>query len=145
MVTIKRVTTAQVRPIRHAVLRVGQPYASTLWAGDDAEGTVHFGAFDADTLVGIASLLLADPATPAVNAQLRLRGMAVLPDQRRKGLGNLLLDGCFAYAQAHQFQGMWCNARVSALAFYEAYGFQTHGDMFEPPLIGPHYMMWKAV
>ncbi len=141
--TVTQITTDQVRPLRHVTLRVGQPYESTLWAGDNDTGTAHFGVFADSALVGIATVMLDTPKDAHLETPLRLRGMAVLPEYRRKGLGNLLLDACFAYAVVEEIKGIWCNARVSAKPFYDAYGFHTHGEAFELPIIGPHYVMWK--
>ena len=40
---------------------------------------------------------------------------------------------------------VWCNARVKAIDFYKKQGFTIHGDKFDIPLIGAHYMMYKPI
>jgi GNAT superfamily N-acetyltransferase len=36
---------------------------------------------------------------------------------------------------------LWCQARVSAMGFYEKMGWVAEGDEFEVPDVGPHYVM----
>jgi predicted GNAT family N-acyltransferase len=36
---------------------------------------------------------------------------------------------------------LWCNARVPAVAFYERAGFNTRGEVWNDPQIGPHIAM----
>lgn len=40
---------------------------------------------------------------------------------------------------------LWCNARLTAVGFYQRGGFETLGEPWEEPLIGPHVAMWKLV
>ncbi|MCH7877748.1 MAG: hypothetical protein IH914_00335 [candidate division Zixibacteria bacterium] len=40
---------------------------------------------------------------------------------------------------------VWCNARQTAFAFYEKADFKYFGEMFAPPRIGPHKVMWKRL
>ncbi|MGI8984402.1 MAG: GNAT family N-acetyltransferase, partial [Acidimicrobiales bacterium] len=62
-----------MRPLRHRVLRPGQAFGETAYAGDDT--AVHLGAFAGDGLVGIASLYRQDCAGGPAGGW-RLRGMA---------------------------------------------------------------------
>jgi predicted GNAT family N-acyltransferase len=40
---------------------------------------------------------------------------------------------------------IWCNARLSAVRFYEKLGFETRGDEFDIPDVGPHVVMWRTL
>jgi len=40
---------------------------------------------------------------------------------------------------------LWCNARSPAVAFYRRAGFETRGDEWVDPEIGPHVAMERAV
>ena len=53
---IKPISTAETRPLRHRVLRPGQPFGQTAYPRDDHPETMHFGAFDGDRLVGVVSI-----------------------------------------------------------------------------------------
>ena len=50
---IRRISTEEIRPLRHRILRPGQTYEETLYPGDDLADTVHLGAFDGERLVGV--------------------------------------------------------------------------------------------
>src|ERR1035441_2989632 len=40
---------------------------------------------------------------------------------------------------------LWCNARVSAIAFYERAGFRTWGEQWVIAAHGPHVVMWRRI
>jgi GNAT superfamily N-acetyltransferase len=125
----------QLFDLRWRVLRPGRPFAATAMPGDDAEGTIHLGAFSTDStsrLLAIASLM--------ENEGLQLRGMASDPVVRGMGAGRLVLQEAHRTA-AERGLPLWCNARVSAMGFYEKMGWEVEGLEFEVPDIGPHYVM----
>jgi GNAT superfamily N-acetyltransferase len=137
------------------VLRPGKTLDELEYAGDDHPRGAHFGAFDeAGRLVGIASVF-PDTAPDELRGAMpeaafhplafRLRGMATLPDVRGAGHGRDLLEACFDHARQQGSAYLWCNARVSAAGFYHAMGLEAFGDAFEIDLIGPHYVMGRAV
>lgn len=101
------------------------------------------------------------------NSWRQLRGMATHPNHRRQGHGHTLLKAicqpldtpantAAVPGPAHTTpdntppksatttnspHNIWCNARRSAVAFYEAAGFVVCSDEFEITGIGPHYVM----
>jgi GNAT superfamily N-acetyltransferase len=146
---LRPVSAAEVRLLRGSLLRPGEPPASLVYHGDDAADTLHAGAFDNGELVGIASVcqeaLPADLAALERTGCWRLRGMATVPRVRGMGYGRSLLEACFAHVTGRGGTLIWCNARVVALDFYRHLGFQTHGEEFEIPPIGPHYVMTRRL
>ena len=127
---------AALYDLRGRVLRPGRPPEDSHFPGDDAPTTVHWGAFIDEQCVGVASLF--------AERGVRLRGMAVEPHWRGQGVGAALLHPIQRMA-AQNGQNLWCSARVSAVDFYEKLGWKTEGDVFDVPLIGPHYIMrWQA-
>ncbi len=138
---IRRISATEARPLRHAMLRQGKPFASTVWTGDDEESTAHFGAFDGDVLVGVASIYVARPPGETGNGFFQMRGMAVMPEWRGKGIGAALSRACLDHVRQPGVQCVWCNARAHARGFYERLGFKATTDMFEIEGIGPHYQM----
>lgn len=144
-VEIKTIPAGETRPLRQRVLRPGQRLEELDYPGDAAPDTRHLGAYLNGELVGIASVYR-EPMPGADGSQAwRLRGMATLASTRRTGVGQSLLAACIAHAVAHGGTRLWCNARTSAFAFYHALGFQTEGEEFELPEIGPHYRMWRSI
>lgn len=139
---IRQVSTDEVRPLRHRVLRPGQPFEETLYPGDEA--AVHLGAFAGDRLVGIASLYREDrPGGPA--GGWRLRGMATDAGVRGAGFGAALLTGCVGTVAGAGGAELWCNARLAAVGFYRRSGFGVVSDEFDVAGIGPHVVMARPV
>jgi predicted GNAT family N-acyltransferase len=142
---IRAVTAQEVRPLRHRVLRPGQPFAETVYAGDDWPDTVHLGAFDGDRLVAIASLYREPRPDGSPAGGWRLRGMATDPEVRGAGFGAAVLEAAVAHVVAAGGDELWCNARLAAVGFYRRAGFAVVGDEFDVAGIGPHVVMTRAV
>ena len=140
-VEVRPVPAEATRPLRMAVLRPGQPAESALYQGDDAIESLHFGAFDGDEVVGVASIYAEPRAGGGPTPAWRLRGMATAPTRRRQGIGRALLAACIDHARARGAVELWCNARLVAVAFYEHAGFEIVSDEFDIPGIGPHHVM----
>jgi predicted GNAT family N-acyltransferase len=66
--------------------------------------------------------------------------MAVLKDQRGKGLGRQLLDYMVEYARSKGMSRLYLHAQQHAADFYQNAGFATFGDAFEEAGI-PHLAM----
>jgi GNAT superfamily N-acetyltransferase len=142
---VRPIRPAQVRELRHALLRPFEPAEKIVYYGDEAPDTLHAGAFDADRFVGIASVCREPMAGSPDPGQWRLRGMATVPAVRGRGAGRALLETCFAHIRAQGGTLLWCNARVVALGFYQHLGFVEQGEEFEIVPIGPHYVMTRRL
>ncbi|MEM9996094.1 MAG: GNAT family N-acetyltransferase [Bacteroidota bacterium] len=156
---VEAVSAEAIRPLRHLVLRAGQPFSTTRYADDDAPGVAHVAVFvdggpTDDGIVSIASgfpepvRLLPDgtvigaiPATDRATAY-RLRGMATHPDYRGQGLGRLAFEAIRQHAAEAGAAVLWFNARTGAQAFYERLGCHVVSPIFEIDGIGPHVVMW---
>lgn len=131
-VEVRRAKAEEIFPLRHAVLRPGRPVSASVYGEDD--GAVHIGAWDDGLLVGCATVF-PDPWVgsadwPAEPAAWRLRGMAVDPSRHRTGVGRQVLAAVADAATSAGAPLLWANARVTALAFYEAGGWVVAGDEF---------------
>lgn len=136
-VTVTTVTAARVLPLRHAVLRPGRPEVEARYDADDAPTTVHVAALEADgTVVACGTFF---PEMLDDEPAWRLRGMATDPAYRGRGLGSAVLRAGIEHVRREQGQVLWCNARRRALSLYQRAGFETMGEEFEVPGIGPHY------
>jgi GNAT superfamily N-acetyltransferase len=142
---VRPVSAAQVRELRHALLRPFEPPEKIVYFGDELPDTLHAGAFEGDAFVGIASVCREPmPGSPDADAW-RLRGMATVPAARGRGFGRALLEACFAHIRARGGTLLWCNARVVALGFYAHLGFVAQGEAFQIVPIGPHYVMTRRL
>jgi len=140
-VVLRRISAAETRPLRQAILRPHQPVEELVYPGDESPEAAHFGAFLDGKLVGIASVYHEAPHGGTDDKAWRLRGMAVVLQLHRKGIGSRLLGECIEHAKQHGGATMWFNARKPAVPFYQAHGFQIQGEEFLLPAIGPHYLM----
>ncbi len=141
---IHPISAAETIAVRWPILRPGFPRETAIFDGDDAPGTLHFGGFDGERLVGVASIYLVSfPAQPDAAPAFQLRGMATLPEVRGAGFGKALLDACVAAARERGAALIWCNARTSAADFYAKHGWRIAGDVFDIPTVGPHFRMWR--
>jgi ribosomal protein S18 acetylase RimI-like enzyme len=142
---VRRVTAAETRPLRQRILRPHQRVEQLVFAHDDDVETLHAAAFVGEVIVGTATIhpepMPGDPSRRA----WRLRGMATAPEVRRQGCGAALVDACMVHAVTRGGEIVWCNARATAAPFYDALGFERHGEPFELPEIGPHYLMTKRI
>lgn len=143
---LRTISAEQTHPLRSLVLRPGKPASACRWPGDDDPGSFHAGAFLDGRLVAIASLIPqempdADPAAADSPVSFRLRGMATHPQHRGQGLGSALLSYCIELVRSAGGRVLWCNARTPAVEFYRRAGFETVGEQFETPDIGPHVRM----
>jgi GNAT superfamily N-acetyltransferase len=147
---IRTISAAETIALRWPVLRPGFPRETAIFDGDDAATTLHFGAFDGDMLLGVASIYLVPcpekiPAQPGVSPAFQLRDMATLPEVRGAGFGRALLDACVAAARENGAAILWCNARTSAADFYAKNGWRIVGAEFDIPTVGPHFRMSRAL
>ena len=139
---IRRVTSADVIDLRHAVLREGLPRDTAVFPGDDAEDSRHYGAFDNGRLIGCVTL---HPNKWQEAPAWQLRGMAVVPELRSNGIGKAMIEFLEQDLPDAPVRQLWCNARVPAAKFYEKLGWQIVSEVFDIPTAGPHMRMIKKL
>jgi GNAT superfamily N-acetyltransferase len=138
-IAIQRIAASETISLRDAVLRPGLPPGGSHYPGDDAEGTLHLGAFVDHTLVAIATLcrepMPVREAMPGKRSTTswRLRGMATLSEYRARGLGKQLAQRCIGYAAEQGSTSVWCTSRIATVPFYRTLGFIECSDTFSLP------------
>jgi len=146
---LRELDADDVRPLRTRTLRPNYPDGETkAFEGDDAEDTHHYGLVDDDdTPVAVVTYIRLAPPDDLGQPAVRLRGMAVDQDHRRRGLGTRLLQNSLTRLAVAEpdLTVVWCHARTSAADFYEEHGFERHGGEFDIEGIGPHIVMWRAM
>ena len=138
---IRRVTVAEILPLRSVVLRGGGPLERALLPGDSEGLGVHWGAWLGGNLAACVSLYEVTSDSGVRSTQLR--GMATVPEMRSKGLGGALLEAALhEWEERHDAaRPLWCNARIRAVPFYERHRFVGEGEPFEFPGVGEHLRM----
>lgn len=141
LIEIRPITAADTHALRQQILRPNQTLADMDYPGDGSAETLHLGAFDGHTLVGIASLYQEAMPRDPKSGDWRLRGMAVDPAIQGSGVGRKLLEAAITYVRAHGGERFWCNARTPAAGFYKRFGLVECGEIFDLIAIGPHVVM----
>lgn len=150
-VVIKEIKAHETHALRQEILRPSQRIEEMVFDFDEAQETVHFGAFVGEKgPAGIASIYRrpaeakwggAHPLVCSVDAW-QLRGMATQASIRGSGAGGILLEKCLAHAKSRGGKVLWCNARTTVTGFYERYGLVRFGEPYEVPMAGPHAFMF---
>jgi predicted GNAT family N-acyltransferase len=144
IVRVEEVPAEVTYALRAAVLRPdgGEIY----WTGDDAPGTFHLAARDADgVVIGVVRFSPAPCPWREATDPWQLRGMATDPAVRGGGAGRAMVEDGLARLAARGADLLWCDARVSAVGFYERMGFTVVTGEYDKPGIGPHRGMVREV
>jgi ribosomal protein S18 acetylase RimI-like enzyme len=141
-VDIVAVDAAEVRPTRSALLRPKQRPEELVYDGDALPGALHAVARDDEgRVVGIVSVSPEPHPSRPQAGDWRIRGMATDPSARGQGVGTALLDFALAHARHAGGRRVWCNARTTAIGFYERFGMRSEGEEFLHGNNVPHYVM----
>ncbi|MCL2030318.1 MAG: GNAT family N-acetyltransferase [Oscillospiraceae bacterium] len=144
MISVHPISAGDTIAIRHVVLRAGMPVEACYFDKDEAEGTFHLGGYADGVHAGICTFQREpDPLTGG--EAYRLRGMAVLPEYRGRGIGTLMLLSGEDRVLRRFVREAWLHARTDAVRFYERHGWAAEGDEFDIPTAGPHYLMRKSL
>ena len=145
MHTLKQITSQGTFAVRQPVLRPGKHIDTCIFDGDDLPTTVHFGIYQDNELLGVISVFEAKSPYFNEEHQFQIRGMAVLENQQKKGLGEKLVIKAEDYIRENSGERTWFNAREIAVGFYKNMGYEVIGDEFNIPDVGPHYVMHKIM
>jgi GNAT superfamily N-acetyltransferase len=140
---VKKIKAIDTYPVRHTVLRKGKPLDSCAFLGDDDKTTIHLGLYADEKLIGVASLFQVKNDFFDNEKQFQLRGMAVLEEYQKEGIGTQLIIAVENICSEQNTNLIWFNARESAVSFYLKLNYKTFGTKFEINGIGPHYIMYK--
>jgi GNAT superfamily N-acetyltransferase len=139
---VRRVDAATTLPLRAAVLRPGKDPSAVVKPGDDAPDTWFFAALTPDG--SVLSTVNVRPGAPEFDPEGTgwwwLRGMATAPEARGRGHARAVVTAALGHVDGLG-DGVWCNARVPAVGFYEKLGFERIGEQWTVPHTGPHVKM----
>lgn len=143
MHSIKEIAALETFSVRHPVLRPGKNIETCHFDGDNLESTRHFGYFEDEKLAGVASLFEAPTPLLSEENQFQLRGMAVLQEYQKRGIGEALVKFAENNSTSRNGKLIWFNAREIAVPFYEKLGYKIIGEHFNIGDIGKHYVMYR--
>lgn len=116
MLEIKEIKPSETLDLRHRILSPNKSVDSIILTEDDVGQ--HFGIFQSEKLVSVISLFVEND-----NAQFRK--FATETTEQNKGYGSILLNHIIEESLKNNIKNLWCNARMSALKFYEKFGFEV--------------------
>jgi len=128
--------------LRRTVLRDGRPDLPASYPSDADPSTLHLGLVTPGGGLAGCVTVLEDPLPGFASLHLVL--MAVDPDLRRQGVGGALV-GAVQWSATAAGRNIWAAARLTALDFYRALGFNAMGDVFTAAMDLPHRrVLWRS-
>ncbi|OOQ60137.1 GNAT family N-acetyltransferase [Mucilaginibacter pedocola] len=121
MIIIEQVRPEHTWKLRHEVLYPNQK-PNEMGMEEDNNG-YHFAAFKDKWIVAVVSLFKHE-------SDWQFRKFAVAEEVQGQGLGAQLLQYITEFVEREQGELLWCNARLSAIGFYNKFGFSAVGEVF---------------
>ena len=136
-VSVGRVEPGETLALRHQVLRPHEPLAALEARNPTGGDAVHVAARDTDgVVIATAVVRRRSPPWAEQDDAWQLLGMATAPAWRGRGVGGAVLEEAVRLARLRGAALVWCNARVTALAFYRSRGFPAAGRAVGRPAHG---------
>ncbi|WP_442787501.1 GNAT family N-acetyltransferase [Flavobacterium suncheonense] len=145
MIFIHQIEAEETFSVRQPVLRPGKPIESCHFEGDNLGTTAHFGLYEHDDLIGVVSVYKVNHPISSKKEQYQIRGMAVLQEFQRRGIGEQLVKKVEHHVKEQKGELIWFNAREKAVPFYQKLDYKIKGEPFEIPEIGTHFVMLKCI
>ena len=143
--TIAFIEPEETYNLRHQILRPNQTLEDCKYPLDFEPSSFHLGAFVEGLLVSVASFFKEKQADIEGFDHFRLRGMATLVSHRNQRAGSNLIHFAEDYLRKQGATHWWCNARTTVQEYYQRFGMNPLGEVFEIPPIGPHIVMVKEL
>ena len=116
MLEIKEIKPSETLDLRHRILSPNKSVDSIILT-EDGVGQ-HFGLFKDAQLISVISLFIE-------NDMAQFRKFATETIEQYKGYGSILLNYIIEESVKNNVTNLWCNARLTALGFYEKFGFEV--------------------
>ena len=122
MLKIKTIQASETWDLRHRVMAPNRPFDSIKLPKDE-EG-IHFGLFREEKIISVISLFIE-------NDVAQFRKFATEISEQGKGYGSILLKHIIEESIKNNVKNLWCNARMTALGFYEKFGFKAVSEIWK--------------
>lgn len=118
---IRKISADDTLQLRRDVLYPNEPLEAVKI--DHDEDGLHFGVFDQGQLVTVVSFF---PGRESA----QFRKLATAPAAQGKGFGKAILAHLVDICKKEKIKLLWCNARDTAVTFYDRLGYTKKGDYF---------------
>ena len=142
---IVKIEASDTLSMRHEILRPKSDISECIFEGDEDKTTVHLGAIENSTVVGIVSIYKRTCLNFSEGVGFQLRAMSTSSGTRGRGFGNKLLKAAEDYAKDEGANYVWANARSVAIGFYKKSGYSIESSEFEIEGVGAHYLIGKSL
>ena len=144
-----RVKASVTFALRRAVLgpRPNEPSLEDMARPDDDHpDSGHFAVYDeVGHVIGTGTVCSRQaPWSPDV-AGYQIRGMAVEPEQRGRGIGAAVLGAIISHVGTRGGGLLWCQVRTNARTLYERAGFLLRGGPYMDESSGEQVIMYRQV
>ena len=129
---IKEIEAPETWPLRHKVMWPNKPLDFVVLPNDE-EG-LHFGLFEKEMLVSVVSLFIN-------GKEGQFRKFATDNYFQGRGYGTKLLNHLICEAKKLNIKSLKCNARVTAIEFYQRFGMKATSDIIRKN--GKDYVMME--
>lgn len=140
MAMVKFISYQLTLDLRSRVLRNNLPNSECIFPTDRIDGAFHLG-YDLNGKIITVASFFPKKYKNLEGLGYQLRGMATEPLHAGQGYGKDLVNFAINHLKNLGVNYIWCNARTSAVKFYEKIGFEIVSDEFEIAGVGPHYEM----
>jgi len=144
-VILKKVNVSELLPIRSKILRNNASFNYCKYKGDNLDNSFHIGAYLNNKIVGGVTLIKNKSTYKKLTNCYQIRGMCVLEDFQKKGIGEKILIEAEKHCKILKIQNVWMNARVKAANFYLKLNYIDLGFRYEIEGIGLHYFLYKEL
>jgi GNAT superfamily N-acetyltransferase len=146
MMEVRVIHPLETRQLRHLVLWPHIARTEDCVIDIDARADAfHLGTYDGDRLVSVGSFFSMPSDKVLFERYYRLRAMATHPDYRGRHAGAMLVNYGANMLRERGVEVLWCDARLTAVPFYQKIGFDYLPEVYDIPKIGPHHFMWKVL
>tara|TARA_B100000965_G_C19512440_1_gene722559 strand:+ start:123 stop:566 length:444 start_codon:yes stop_codon:yes gene_type:complete len=144
-VFLKKVNPDQLLSIRSKVLRNNSDFKFCRYDGDNANSSIHIGAFNSKEIIGGVSLIKNDSTHIILKNCYQLRGMCVNDEYQKKGIGKKIINYAEICCKELQISNLWMNARIKALKFYLKLNYIDSEIKYDIKGIGLHHFLYKKI
>lgn len=122
MIELKQIKAEDTRELRHKVMWPHK-HPEFVVLPNDAQG-IHYGLFEDEIMVSVISLFIDGD-------QVQFRKFATDRAMQGRGYGTQLLQLMVEQVRGMGKKVLWCDARVTAIGFYERFGMQIDSAIFQ--------------
>jgi ribosomal protein S18 acetylase RimI-like enzyme len=133
---VEIVAALETYELRHRVLNRGPTPADAAAKDDGDPDSAHFAIKIDGAVVATGTVRRRDSPRGGVGSHWQIRGMAVEPELRGRGLGTAVLTAITDHVAARGGDLVWCYVRIAAKTLYERHGFVAEGDAFDDRVAG---------